>query len=330
MTRGKPNRRDLSLPVELWGTIMGAVDKLTWLERVDECIAAGMVPHAFAHVAIRLATQMTNRRTGLAWPSPETLGAAIGMSASNVRRGFEAAVEVRLIEIVQPGRRGRGSHTTIYRLTMPRAKIEKQLAQIAAGGDLNDAGRSPQISTGGDLDEVRKSPKTPAVNRQKHPPQIATGGDDLPVRDNYQRNIEHGEAAVCSADADRESASTASATISNAPPIKRALALIDDPFGDHQPPHSRDDLNTGTPANASGADAEPGFADVLREYPADCIGDEAKAYWIFDDDLAGWSPSDVVKAVAEFVRERGADDFPPLADALMIIARRQVVQERTQ
>ena len=91
MSRRKPDfRPDLALAVEMWGTIVGAVDKLTWLRRVDECIAAGMAPDLLAQLAIRLATARMNPRTGLAWASPETLGDDIGKSRTSARRALEA------------------------------------------------------------------------------------------------------------------------------------------------------------------------------------------------------------------------------------------------
>ena len=97
---GNQNSADLALAVEAWGTIMGAVDKLTWLRRVDEYIAEGMAPDLLAQLAIRLATQRMNQRTGLAWVSPETLGNDIGKSRTSVTRALEAAVDAGLLEIV--------------------------------------------------------------------------------------------------------------------------------------------------------------------------------------------------------------------------------------
>ncbi|QHO78201.1 hypothetical protein ACH79_42100 [Bradyrhizobium sp. CCBAU 051011] len=84
----------------------------------------------------------------------------------------------------------------------------------------------------------------------------------------------------------------------------------------------------GRPAAA--ANAEPVFADVLAAYPADRLGDEAAAYFAFARRMADCPLARVLAAVAEFVRARGTDELPTLAEALTIIARTQAPQERPQ
>ena len=76
------------------------------------------------------------------------------------------------------------------------------------------------------------------------------------------RNSERGSAAR-SIDADRESATTNSATVDDAPPNQRAPggALIDTVETQQQPPsHASENIGTA----ATGADADPAFAAVYR------------------------------------------------------------------
>jgi hypothetical protein len=302
---------------------MGAVDKLTWLRRVDECIAAGMVPHAFAHVAIRLATQRMNKRTGLAWPSPETLGTDIGMSASNVGRGLNAAVNVGLLGVVQHGRRGRGSHTAIYRLTMPKAEIAagSLLSQISTDGDLSQAGRPPsepsQISTGGDLDEAPKSPNLDPANPQICTPQIPTGGDEDPVR---KKKTQERRGPARSADADRDSTLTDSATADDATPVESAPdgAPRQPLRAKSQPPSiASTQTELGTPANdADAAERWVQFLNVERRWPQGRIGDEDAAFRAFCKIMVPgrlWVFADAIEALA---KENGDEVVPPLAEAL--------------
>ena len=83
MSRRKPDfRPDLALAVEMWGTIVGAVDKLTWLRRVEEPIAAGMAPDL---LAVRQARHCAmNPRTGLRGPA-QRHSATISASREPVR-----------------------------------------------------------------------------------------------------------------------------------------------------------------------------------------------------------------------------------------------------
>jgi hypothetical protein len=124
MTRAKNIARpDLQLPGEVWGTIKGATDKLTWLARIDAAIGAGMVPRSFLHVAVRIATQWLNKETGLTWRSAENLASDIGMAKSSVEGLLEDAVAAGLLIMVKRGQRGRGKRSTIYRPAMPDVLI---------------------------------------------------------------------------------------------------------------------------------------------------------------------------------------------------------------
>ena len=113
-------RPDLQIPVEAWGTITGAVDKLRWFEHVDACIAAGTVERSFAQLAIRIATKCIDKETGLGWRGAKKLADNIGMSETSVVRLLGDAVAAGLLGVAKQGQRGSG-HFTIYRLAMPEA-----------------------------------------------------------------------------------------------------------------------------------------------------------------------------------------------------------------
>lgn len=175
MTRRKPEfRPDLTIPVELWGTITGSTDKLHWLERVDAFIAAGMVPRSFLHVAVRTATQWLNKETGLTWRSAENLASDIGMAKSSVEGLLEAAVTAGLLVMVKRGQRGRGKRSAIYRPAMPdvlkpgEPGFEDALLPGGAGFK-----RSRKASSKSRLEQ----PANPGFA----PKQIPAHRDDLPV-----------------------------------------------------------------------------------------------------------------------------------------------------
>lgn len=124
MSRRKSEfRPDLAVPVELWGTIKSATEKLTWLARVDTAIAAGMVDGSFAQLAINIATNPkgVNSQTGLTWRSTRTLADIVGLAQPTVVRLLKQAVAAGLLFVVREGRPGRDGQSTMYRLAMPEA-----------------------------------------------------------------------------------------------------------------------------------------------------------------------------------------------------------------
>lgn len=129
--------------------------------------------------------------------------------------------------------------------------------------------------------------------------------------------------AARTADADRESAITNSATLDDEPPNQRAPdgALIEPLSEPEQPPPPASPMGR-PPANGHDPlDASP-FAQVLSIYPADRVGNEPKAYFAFEHALEVLGDTDdVIDAIITLKLERGAD-APDLADALAIIIER--------
>ncbi|MET3970818.1 hypothetical protein [Bradyrhizobium sp. S3.9.1] len=175
MTKKKIIRPDLQIPVDAWGTIKSATAKLTWLQRVDACIAARVVPRSFAHLAIKIATKWINEQTGLAWRGAKGLGEDIGMSEPSMIRLLDTAEAAGLLFAVKRGKPGRGN-TTIYRLAMPEAGntktsggfYEGQNTKTGEGFDAQQPGRKTSI---------RGAVKPPSVSKK-----TSTGGYE-PLRD---------------------------------------------------------------------------------------------------------------------------------------------------
>lgn len=178
MTRRKSEfRPDLALAVDQWGTITGAVDKLTWLARIDAAIAAGMVPRSFLHVAVRIATQWLNKETGLTWRSAENLASDIGMAKSSVEDLLEDAVAAGLLIMVKRGQRGRGKRCAIYRPAMPDVLIPDgpgfKLDALIPGG--------PGFKTG---------PKSSRKSRLGQPANPGFGANQIPAhRDDLPEEV---------------------------------------------------------------------------------------------------------------------------------------------
>jgi hypothetical protein len=79
----------------------------------------------------------------------------------------------------------------------------------------------------------------------------------------------------------------------------------------------------GRPAANGAAPASP-FAQVLSVYPADRVGNEAAAFFVFTRALDALGDLDaVLEALASLMLEHGADDLPDLAEALAMVERGQ-------
>jgi hypothetical protein len=297
-------RPDLQLPKELRGTITGATDKLQWLERVDACIAAGMVPRSFLHVAVRIATQWLNKETGLTWRSAENLASDIGMAKSSVEGLLEAAVATGLLIIVKRGQRGRGKRSTIYRPAMP---------DLLPDGPGFKPGLL--IPDGPGFKRRRKSRLGQPANPGFGPNIIPAHRDDLP-----EEVIP--EDIIPAADTARgDSSNTARAVRETVPepltPVPRADARTE-PITAQQPKPTRDNPIGTAPKSARAA-----FAEVKFAWPSDRTDDEGIAYAAYVAALAAaQGDADVVlDAIWERIEESGAGHLPWLSDALRRIER---------
>jgi hypothetical protein len=131
------------------------------------------------------------------------------------------------------------------------------------------------------------------------------------------------------ADDDRESATTHSATIDGETPNQRAAeaALMEPVAAQNQPP-SRVSTDLGCPAaNGRAAPAtnpwQAGFEQVKLIYPPDHIADDAKAFFACARALNALGDLDtVLDGIADLMLEHGADGLPDLADALATIVER--------
>jgi hypothetical protein len=333
MTKKKNFRPDLQIPVEAWGTIKGATDKLTWLARIDACIAAGMVPRSFLHVAVRIATQWLNKETGLTWRSAENLASDIGMAKSSVEGLLEAAVAGGLLIIVKRGQRGRGKRSTIYRAALPDVLLPGgpgfEDALLPGGPGFK---RSRKAS--------RKSRFEQPANPGFGPKQIPAHRDDLPVEVIPEDIIPVAAQArgtntvrvdpSNTTRAERESVLTPEQA--RAPEVARSQS----PPDAHLDIFNRDQSNRDNPVTSIGRAADPdGFQAtqrvrleaVKRACPTMHVADDDETFKVFLAVMVGWSLPNITAALAELVREHGAG-VPDLAQALVIIARRQEQRER--
>ena len=335
MTKKKTARPDLQIPVEAWGTIKSATDKLTWLAVAGACIAARMVDVSFAHMAINIATSPkgVNSQTGLTWRSSRTLADETCMTKSTVNRLLDKAVAAGLLFVVRKGRPGRDGQSTIYRLAMPEARNGPPMRRFERDKRPTSEPKNPE-----------NGPSKPQQTDHACPEKRPTSGthllrDSISVENKLRAAAEGGADTARgdrrdTSDDGRDSAPIYSAK--TATPDQRADALISAladqpsiPSASQQP--SRQPAAPAPPKErAARADPEPSFKDVLNAYPADHVGDEARAFFTFADWMAGCPVAQVVEAVAEFVRARRTDDLPTLAEALRIIAQTQPAQERLQ
>ena len=321
MIRKKIARPDLALPVELWGTIKGATDKLTWLERIDAAITAGMVQRSFLRVAVRIATHWLNKETGLTWRSAENLASDIGMAKSSVEGLLEDAVTAGLLIMVKRGQRGRGKRSAIYRPTMPDVLIP------------DGPGFEPEVIPDGpgfkpSRKSSRKSRLRQPANPDFGPIIIPAHRDDLPeevIPEDIIPVAAYGGTTTARADSSntthavRESAPT-SAT--DGPVARTAHAALNDHLAaQHQPSPERVPKIGAGPngAHADGFDAVrwSQFEDVRRNWPRIRV-DEGKAHEVFLRVMAaGHSLQDVIDAVGETLMAEG--DVPWLSEALRAI-----------
>lgn len=338
MRRKKPAfRPDLTVPVELWGTIIGAGDKLTWLARVDAAITAGVVPRSFLHVAVRIATQWLNKESGLTWRSAENLASDIGMVKSSVEDLLKDAVAAGLLIMVKPGQRGRGNRSAIYRPAMPEIPDGpgfKQDALIPGGPGFKPSRKFR-----------RKSRFEQPANPGFGPNQIPVGRDDLPEEVIPEDIIpeERGahahaaqsplvdkanvtEAKTTSVDAPlnpaKSNSGDAPIPVTDGPVARTADAALQQPLAEPEQPPPRINPPIGTPANGANADADDRFRmefeRLAREYPR--VADKAAALRAFEVAVRARGVTRVRIEIAAMMQERDSDvsDF---ADALLIIAR---------
>ncbi|MGY4261426.1 hypothetical protein ACVI1L_008494 [Bradyrhizobium sp. USDA 4516] len=167
-------RPDLEVPVEQWGTIKGATDKVTWFACIDAAIVAEMVPRSFLHLAVRMATQWLNKESGLTWRSAANLASDIDMAKSTVEGLLEVGVAVGLLVKVKRGKRGRGKRTAIYRPAIPDVLIPD-----GPGFKLDEKPGGPGFSA--PVKRSRKSRFEQPANPDFGPSKYPAHRDDLPV-----------------------------------------------------------------------------------------------------------------------------------------------------
>jgi hypothetical protein len=325
MTKKKIARPDLQIPVEAWGTITGATDKLQWLERGDACIAAGMVPRSFLHVAVRIATQWLNKETGLTWRSAENVASDIGMAKSSVEGLLEAAVAAGLLIIVKRGQRGRGKRSTIYRPAMPDVLIP--------GGPGFKPGAL--IPDGPGFKRSRKSRLGQRANPGFGPNIIPAHRDDLPeevIPEDIIPVAAEGGADTARGDSSNTTRVVRESDNSTEPsrPNQRAPegALIDTVAAKSQPP-----FETSIGATVTNGADHSGFGRIrmeferlTREYPQHHVGDKAAALLAFDAAVRKRGVTRVGIEITTML-ERGGD-VPDLAEALLTIERNPPTRHR--
>ncbi len=279
------------------------------------------LPSAAVRVGLVIADHW-NEKDGDAHPSLLTIALESGLADGTVRRMLPHLIERGHLAI-KVGSRGSG-HPNHY----------QPLEKSANGGVIKTAnGGAIESANGGAIAEKPKAP----FSRIKAPFKAKKAPTGALNTLEHTEHTKRAPSARSAADADSQSVITTSvdaplnpafSTSNDAPisepdtPVPRAPdgARIQ-PADKQQPPPSRDNPIGAAANGANGhavADASP-FAQVLRIYPVDRVGNEAKAYFAFARALDVLGDLDaVLEGIADLMEERGAD-MPDLADALAAI-----------
>ncbi len=245
------------------------------------------LPSAAVRVALVIADHW-NEESGEAHPSLQTIALESGLGEGTVRRMLPALVE-RGYLAVQVGSRGSGHPNRYW-----------PLDKSANGGAIESA-------NGGAITEKPKAPFS-RIKAPSEPKKAPTGALNT-VEHTEHTKKERGSAAR-SADADRESATTSSATVDDETPNQRAPdgALIEPVEDDIQ----RKPSATSIGAAANGADAgrsrDEAYAALWAAYPNHVSENDSRE--VFDGLLDERVDPDMLIAAAEAYAKR-CEGKPP-------------------
>ena len=273
----------------------------------DRWMCALAADRHLSTMAFRLALRLCvsfNCKTGQCDPGYDTLAEDMAVSERSV---FRAVAELQAggwITVHRTG--GDNTRRNQFALLVPSAQMT---TVVTRSGDnmLSPENPSLQVTENGPSgDKNRGFQVTDSVAAQE---------PDEPV--NLKRTA---KPPSYSADAARESATTNS-TSDDEIPNQRASqeALVETVETQQQPPRVNP-IGTSA-ANGRAAPAISPFAQVLSIYPEHRVGDEAKAYFVFERALdARGSLSAVLESLASLMQDYG-DGLPLLIDLLKTIER---------
>jgi hypothetical protein len=245
------------------------------------------------------------------FPSIDYLAALIKRAPSTVWSMLPKLEEIGVIEI-EWGSKGSG-HPNTYRLPAvflefyfgpgkgqtPKPVLAPKKPRQIGVSKPRQVGVSDQPQN---PDTAPKKPRS-TVGKPRH-----IGVSHFLATDSHKK--ERGSAAR-SADADRESATTNSATVDDETPIQRAgePALIETVAAQNQKP------SRVNPIGAAADSVRAAFADVSYAWPSDRTDDEGYAAYVAALAAAQGDTEVVLDAIWERLEESGADP-PWLSDAL--------------
>ena len=265
-------------------------------------------------VAVRLGI-FFNCKTGQCDPGYARLAKELCISPRSARRCVAALVAHGFVGRDE-GAGGRHDQKRNFSLFMPSARGTDSVSPVRRTDNVSPVETEKPAPHGG-------------------PKQGGTGDKNRGVRGTTRRPTKEPDEpeepdsaalhAARTADADRESAITNSATVNDAPLSQRAPggALIDSVAAQPQPLPSRVNKKMGPPANADAAEAMRWvqFLNVVQVWKPEFVGDEVAAYEVFCRLMAaGRRLHAVIEDVTSTMLDYG-DDPPSLAGVLMTIER---------
>ncbi|WP_338689599.1 helix-turn-helix domain-containing protein [Bradyrhizobium sp. 26S5] len=274
----------------------------------DRWLGAVIAASGLSPIAVRLAVKLGiffNCTTGQCNPGYARLAREVAVSRRSVIRAIVALEAGGWIAVDRSD--GHHDHKTEFILLMPSVRVTPD---VTPTGDkdmspVQAAGRVTKNSGTGDKGETERVTHAVTTNEPEEP--------EEPEGRAYGARTSR---------VDRESAASNSAnTADDETSIQRAPggALIETFAAQKQKPPERNETEMGTAANGRAAPSP--FAQVLSVYPADRVGDEAKAYFAFDRALAArGSLSVVLEDIASLMQDYG-DDVPFLVDLMKTIER---------
>ena len=272
----------------------------------DRWLCAVIAASGLSPITVRLAVKLGiffNCKTGQCNPGYARLAREIGISRRSVIRAIAALEADGWIAIVRSD--GHHDHKSEFTLFVPGERVSLDVTPTG-DKDMSPVQASARVTKNtGTGDKNRGERVTYAVTTKE--PEEPDEPDSEALRASRTSRV------------DRESITNS--IVDDETPNQRASqeALIETVEAQQQPPRVNP-IGTSA-ANGRAAPAISPFAQVLSVYPEDRVGDEAKAYFVFERALdARGSLSAVLEDLASLMQDYGGD-LPLLIDLLKTIER---------
>jgi hypothetical protein len=270
-------------------------------------------------MAIRLALRLCvsfNCKTGQCDPGYRTLAEDMAVSERSVFRAIAELEAGGWIAVDRTG--GDNTRNNQFALLIPGAQVTTVVTRSGANMVSPEKVSVQVTENGGSGDKNRGVQVTHSVSPLKNL-----------KPENLNSSVLRTERTT---DDDRESAITNSAktAVAETPNQRAADAALIETVAAHKQPPFETSIGTAA-ANGRALHPTPApFAQVLSVYPADRVGNEARAYFAFTRTLDALGDLDaVLDAIITLKLERGAD-LPDLADALAIVIERDQARRRSR